>query len=372
MNSEPLAKYNALIESGILQPDSGQADVVARLNSLNEMLKPISFTQIFKKKPSPRGIYIHGDVGRGKSMLMDLFYESAEEKRKRRVHFHAFMQEVHERIHDYRQQLKKSVVKGDDPIPPVASDLSKSARLLCFDEFQVKDIADASILGRLFEALFSAGVIVVATSNRIPDELYQGGLNRHRFLPFIDLLKTRVDVLYLDSPTDYRLDRLKGYPVWFKPIGSAARNEMDNAFIRMTGGADAIRTTLSVKGREVVIPSSAQGVARFEFTDLCTANLGAADYLVLARTFHTVFIDNIPFLSPERRNEAIRFVNLIDALYEHKVKLLASAEADPTELYPLGDSAFEFRRTASRLYEMQSEDYFSLGHNSGPDITDEV
>lgn len=372
MNSEPLAKYNALIESGILQPDSGQADVVARLNSLNEMLKPTSFTQIFKKKPSPRGIYIHGDVGRGKSMLMDLFYESAEEKRKRRVHFHAFMQEVHERIHDYRQQLKKGLVKGDDPIPPVASDLSKSARLLCFDEFQVKDIADASILGRLFEALFSAGVIVVATSNRIPDELYQGGLNRHRFLPFIDLLKTRVDVLYLDSPTDYRLDRLKGYPVWFKPIGSAARNEMDNAFIRMTGGADAIRATLSVKGREVVIPSSAQGVARFEFTDLCAANLGAADYLELARTFHTVFIDNIPILSPERRNEAIRFVNLIDALYEHKVKLLASAEADPTELYPLGDSAFEFRRTASRLYEMQSEDYFSLGHNSGADITDEV
>ena len=372
MNSEPLAKYNALIESSILQPDSGQAEVVARLNSLHDALKPTGLSQIFKKKSSPRGIYIHGDVGRGKSMLMDLFYESATEKRKRRVHFHAFMQEVHERIHDYRQQLKQGLVRGDDPIPPVASALAKSARLLCFDEFQVKDIADASILGRLFEALFSAGVIVVATSNRIPDELYQGGLNRHRFLPFIDLLKTRVDVLYLDSPTDYRLDRLKGYPVWFKPIGPFARGEMDNAFIRMTGGAEAKRTNITVKGREVVVPSSAQGVARFEFTDLCAANLGAVDYLELARTFHTIFIDNIPVLSPERRNEAIRFVNLIDALYEHKVKLLASAEADPSELYPLGDSAFEFRRTASRLHEMQSEDYFGLGHNSGTDMIEEV
>lgn len=360
----PSDKYQELIKRGALQPDPGQAEVVARLDALHDALKQRGVSGSFKKKALPRGLYIHGDVGRGKSALMDLFYENAPEKRKRRVHFHAFMQEVHERIHTYRQQLRQGRVRGDDPIPPVAAALAKSARLLCFDEFQVRDIADASILGRLFEALFAAGVIVVATSNRSPDDLYLGGLNRHRFLPFIDLLKNRVDVLHLDSPKDYRLDRLKGHPVWFKPCGPAARGEMDAAFKRMTGGAQIARATVSVKGRDVIIPRSAQGVARFEFSELCEANLGAGDYLELARTFHTLFIDDIPVLSPERRNEAVRFANLVDALYEHRVKLLASAEADPAALCPEGDAAFEFRRTASRLQEMQSDAYFGLGHNS--------
>lgn len=361
----PLQKYNELIADGVLSEDEGQARVVARLDELHQGFARQNGRRfsLFSKPANLTGLYIYGGVGRGKSMLMDLFYETAPVTPKRRVHFHEFMQETHDRIHAYRQALKQRRVKGDDPLPPVAEEIARSAKLLCFDEFQVKDIADASILGRLFSALFEYGVVVVATSNRPPDDLYQGGLNRQRFLPFIELLKQRVDVLYLDSPTDYRLDRLKGRPVWFQPCGPKARKEMDAAFHRMTGGAAITPAELTVKGRVLKVPETAQGVARFPFAALCAANLGAGDYLALAQHYHTIFIDNIARLGPEKRNEAIRFVNLIDALYEHKVKLLASADAAPGELYPTGDSAFEFQRTASRLMEMQAEDYLAAGHN---------
>lgn len=369
MTSGPLPVYREKIARGEIAEDRAQANAAERLQHLADELAewkpgkkagPLAALGFGKPVTPPEGLYIWGGVGRGKSMLMDLFFETVEIAPKRRVHFHAFMQEVHERIFDWRQKEKEGEVKGSDPIPPVAALVAKEAALLCFDEFQVHDIADASILGRLFSQLFERGVVVVATSNRAPDGLYEGGLNRHRFLPFIDLVKTKMDVLHLDSETDYRLDRIRGLPVYHSPLGAQADQALDDAFEKLTDAAHGEPMTLSLRSRAVEVPEAMHGVARFSFSDLCARPLGAADYLKIAQCFHTVIIRDVPVMGPERRNEAKRFVTLIDALYEAKTKLIVSAEAPPENLYARGDGAFEFERTASRLMEMQSADYIAL------------
>ena len=359
----PLEKYDALIASGDLAGDAAQREVALRLTALHDALqKRHWWARLFgQNKTAPRGLYIYGDVGRGKSMLMDLFFAAAPVTAKRRVHFHAFMQETHERIFAYRQK-KKHGAKSHDPIAPIAKQIAARAKLLCFDEFQVKDIADASLLGRLFTALFAQGVVVVATSNHAPDGLYKGGLNRARFLPFIDLLKDTLDVLLLDSPKDYRLDRLKNRPVWVTPLGAAARDFMDEAFAALTHGAAAQKAVLKIKGRDLAVPQQAQGVARFSFAEICGADLGAGDYLLLAQNYHTLMIDDIPLLGAEKRNETLRFVHLVDALYEHKVKLLASAASTADGLCAENLAGVDFARTASRLTEMQGQDYMALSH----------
>ena len=360
------ARYRALVADGQVSEDMAQLVAAEALDALHAALaaRPAGrLAQLaqaagLRKTPPPRGLYLFGEVGRGKSMLMDMFVELAPVGKKRRVHFHAFMQETHARIHAWRQAHPKA----GDPMPAIAKALAKEVTLLCFDEFQVKDIADASILGRLFALLLDAGIVVVATSNRHPDDLYLGGLNRHRFLPFIDLLKARLDLHELGAAKDYRLARLQARPVWFSPCGPRARQALDERFDSLTEGVQAAPIALDLKGRSLPVRLAAGGVARLGFADLCVDARGAADYLALAGHFHTVLIDNIPQLEPQKKNEAVRFVTLIDALYEAKVKLIASADGPPQTLYPEGDEAFEFGRTVSRLMEMQSKDYLALPH----------
>lgn len=313
---------------------------------------------------APRGLYVWGSVGRGKSMLMDLFFDALPARRKRRVHFHAFMADVHERIHAWRGMLKRGEVKGDDPIAPVAAMLAEEASVLCFDEFVVTDIADAMILGRLFTALFGHGVVVVATSNVAPQNLYEGGLNRALFLPFIALLQERMEVMELNSRTDFRLEKLEGAPVYHVPADAAARAALDRAFHRLTGRDHGKMRALTVKGRQVEIPEAVGGVARARFGDLCAKPLAATDYLAIAQEFHTLILEDIPRMEFEQRNEAKRFILLIDTLYEARVKLLASAAAEPQDLYRAeqGREAFEFDRTVSRLIEMRSHEYLALAH----------
>jgi cell division protein ZapE len=369
------ARYEARIAAGEIERDRAQEAVVEKLDVLEQRLvdyrlarKSSALGWLFGRRETDkqplRGLYIYGDVGRGKTMLMDLFFETSAPVRKRRVHFHEFMSDVHERIHAYRQKLKAGEVKGDDPIPPVADALAQEAWLLCFDEFHVSDIADAMILGRLFTRLFAQGVVVVATSNVAPHDLYRGGLNRALFLPFIDLLDTRMETVRLDSRTDFRLEKLAGLPVWHVPPDARASAELDKAWARLTGDAAGAALDLRVKGRKVHVPKAAQGVARFLFTDLCSKPLAAADYLKIAHEFHTLIVDDIPVMDFARRNEAKRFIILIDTLYDHGVKLVASAEAEPTELYfaDFGQEAMEFHRTASRLIEMRSESYLARPH----------
>jgi cell division protein ZapE len=367
------ARYDALIASDRLEADPAQGALIDALAALAHRLayytptrRPNGLVRLIGVRPAepPRGLYIYGPVGRGKTLLMDLFYEAASTASKRRVHFHAFMADVHGRIHQWRLRHKAGQTTGDDPIAPVAADLAQDAWLLCFDEFSVNDIADAMILARLFTALFAAGVVVVATSNVAPDDLYKDGLNRALFLPFIALLRQRLDVHELQARADYRLEKLARAPLYYCPADAAAKAALDAAFERLTGHAKGAPHTIELLGRSLRVPEAYDGVARFAYADLCRQPLGAADFLAIARRFHTVFIDDIPVLDPERRNEVKRFINLIDALYDERVKLVASAAAEPAELLSGGDEfeAFEFARAASRLIEMRSADYLALAH----------
>jgi cell division protein ZapE len=313
----------------------------------------------------PKGVYLIGPVGRGKSMLMDLFYETVEEPKKRRTHFHVFMGEIHRLIDAWRKgdaaarRARFGQHKGDDPIPPVADVVAEQARLLCFDEFQVTDIADAMILGRLFEALFARGVTLVATSNRHPDQLYKDGINRQLFLPFIDLLKMRLEVVEVGGGHDYRLDRLRAAGTWFSPNDPDNARAFDRLWREMLGAEEETGAELEVLGRRITLPHASGGLVRASFASLCSVALGPNDYLALAQRFHTVFLEDVPKLTPSRREEARRFVILIDALYEAKARLIVLAEAQPAQLYPKGDGAFEFERTASRLEEMRSADWLA-------------
>jgi cell division protein ZapE len=361
----PLARFRARQAEGQLLHDPAQTLAAQKLQGLARALADyhpsqgesgwlVRFGLAEAPEKPPLGLYIFGKVGRGKSMLMDLFFESAPVALKRRVHFYEFMQEVHARIHARRAE------KGD-PIAPVAHAIAAEATLLCFDEFMVTDIADAMILGRLFQALFGAGVVVVATSNRAPDDLYKDGLQRELFLPFIALLKERLDVLELEGARDYRLERFIGRPVYFTPDDAAARAALAQAFADLTDNAAAPPATLPVQGRLVKVPRSARGVAWFEFAELCEAALGPADYLALCRNYRTFVVAGIPRLGPEQRNEARRFNIFIDTLYEAHGNLIASAAAAPADLYTEGDGSFEFARTVSRLIEMQSAAYIADG-----------
>lgn len=340
--------YAARVADGSLTRDPAQQAVLPEFERIRAALAEPVKKGLFRKTPEPpKGLYIWGGVGRGKSMLMDLFVESLNAP-ARRVHFHAFMQEIHTAIHKARQD------GVEDAIKPVAKSVSDSVRLLAFDEMQITDITDAMIVGRLFEKLFAAGVVVVTTSNRVPDDLYKDGLNRQIFLPFIDMLKTRMVVHELASATDYRQDRLAGAQVYFTPNDAAAKNEINRIWQELTGG-EQHSLTLHVKGREIELPRFHNGVARAKFYDLCGRMLGPADYLALADAVRVLIVEDIPRLSRSNFNEAKRFVTLIDALYEAKVRLIVSAAAEPEMLYIEGTGTFEFERTASRLREMQAE-----------------
>ncbi|MEM7492219.1 MAG: cell division protein ZapE [Pseudomonadota bacterium] len=346
---------DAQISKGRLSSDAAQLEAAKRLDDLLERLSNSGKRSwLFSKPKHVTGLYMWGGVGRGKSMLMDLFHD-ASPVQSMRVHFHDFMGRVHRRLGEARADEAVS-----DPIPPVAKRFASEAKLLCFDEFQVTQIADAMILSRLFEEMFDRGVTVVATSNRHPDELYKHGINRNLFTPFIGLLKDKCDVFELVSERDYRLERLTEAPVWYS--GADGGPQLDDAFARLTLNAVPQRTTLTVQGRKLLVEQQAAGVARFSFEELCARPLGAQDYLKIAATFHTVILHDIPVLSAAKRNEAARFVALIDALYEAKVKLVASAEAEPEVLYPKGDGSFEFQRTVSRLHEMRSVEYMAEEH----------
>jgi cell division protein ZapE len=341
--------YTRLTEEGVLRPDPAQIAALPEFERVHDaLLQPVR-KGLFRKAPEPpKGVYFWGGVGRGKSMLMDLFVQHLDGIPTRRVHFHAFMQEIHAAIHEAR---KRNV---EDAIAPVAAAVSASVRLLAFDEMQITDITDAMIVGRLFEALFKDGVVVIATSNRHPDDLYKNGLNRDLFLPFIALIKERMVIHELVSPTDYRQNRLSGSQVYFSPVNSASRRAMDEVWDDLAGGP-GIPLVLKVKGREVEIPAFRNGIARAGFHRLCGHHLGPGDYLALADAVKVLMIDDIPTLSRSNFNEAKRFVTLIDAVYEAKVRLICSAAAQPEMLYLEGEGTFEFERTASRLREMQSE-----------------
>jgi cell division protein ZapE len=362
------ARYAALVAAGELRPDPDQAAAVEVLDDLAEELAEtksrgsLLWRLAGRLQDPPAGVYMWGGVGRGKSMLMDLAFHSIPYAPKRRVHFHEFMLEVHERLRAERAK------EEGDPIPPVAKAIAAEAKLLCFDEMVINNSADAMILSRLFSQLLEAGVTVITTSNRPPRDLYRDGLNRELFLPFIALIERELKVVPLNGPTDYRLHRLGGMPTWHVPNGPAATAALREAFFRLTDyppedSANVPSEELKLPGgRMLHVPKSLKGVAVFSFRRLCGEARGASDYLAVARHFHTVIIVGIPRMGPDNRNDAARFVTLIDALYEHKVKLLAAADAEPQDLYVKGDGAFEFERTASRLIEMRSEDYLALGH----------
>jgi len=362
-------RYRHLVDTGAIERDAAQEAIAAALDRLIHDIaskrlaaKSSSLGWLFGKKQKPeavKGLYVHGGVGRGKTMLMDMFFELVPVRRKRRVHFNDFMADAHDRIQRHRLARKNGTTKEDDPIPPVARVLAEEAWVLCFDEFSVADIADAMILSRLFSALFAEGVVLVATSNVTPDELYRDGLNRQLFAPFVLLLKRHAEVVSLDAMKDYRLDRVNRLPVYLTPADASADRQMDETWRAMIDGYDPMPVDITVKGRHVAVPKAAGHAARFSFHDLCEKPLGARDFLAIAGRFDTIFIDHVPVLAEARRNEAKRFILLIDTLYDHKIRLVVSAEAPPVELYigKRGTEAFEFDRTASRLMEMQSHDW---------------
>jgi cell division protein ZapE len=366
--------YRARVAAGTIISDPAQASAAERLNDLGAKLRgydphphkpPNGWVgKLLRRKPvdegsdHPHGLYLVGEVGRGKSMLMDLFFESAAVPRKKRIHFHEFMQDAHRRFH----AIKRDNPAITDPIPPLADLIAEEASLLCFDEFQVHDIVDAMILGRLFEALFARLVVIVATSNTLPDDLFRGKPGRDAFLPFIALLKKNLDVLVLEAARDYRRERLHGLKAWHVPADSRADNALDHVFTELAAGTAPKPTSLTISGRKLPIPNAIPGAARFDFSALCGVPLGPGDYLALATHYPTLIIDGIPRLSPDNFDEARRFVTLIDALYEHRVKLYASAAANPDDLYRSGEGAAIFERTASRLEEMQSDAYLALPH----------
>jgi cell division protein ZapE len=367
------ADYQDLVASGAIEADAAQADAVEALAELEAQLanyrparKQGFLGRLFADKNggAPRGLYIHGEVGRGKTMLMDLFFQQSPVEHKRRAHFHEFMAEVHERIYAFRQDIARGEIADGDVVMLTAASIFDEAWLLCFDEFHVTDIVDAMILGRLFSRLFELGTVVVATSNVAPEDLYKGGLNRALFLPFIAQIEAHMDVLRLDARTDFRLEKLAGVKMWLVPADRAASAALDKAWARMTGNATGKPRDISIKGRLLHVPRSAHGVARFSFADLCEKPLGASDYLRLAHDYHTIMIDHIPVMDYAYRNAAKRFIALIDTLYDNAVKLMASAEADPLTLYRAteGVEVNEFKRTSSRLIEMSSESYLAMPH----------
>jgi cell division protein ZapE len=360
-----MTRYRALVAGGALSPDSAQALAVEKLQLLHQRLvgytpaRPrkvargfLGFGRKAAKADAPlNGLYIYGGVGRGKSMLMDLFFEGAPVARKRRVHFHAFMQEVHAGVHAARMSGVA------DPIPPVCDEIAESATLLCFDEVQITDITDAMIVGRLFQGMFERGVVVVATSNRHPDELYRNGLNRATFLPFIALIKERLDLHELDGPKDHRRGRMEAAEKYAAPLGPEADAAMQRAWDELTGGAAGAPLEIPLRGRSVRLPRFCDSVGRASFADLCEAPLGPADFLAIAQKARTLILERVPVLSRARNNEAKRLVTLVDALYEGGCRLIMSAAAEPDDLYVDGEGAFEFARTASRLDEMRSPDW---------------
>jgi cell division protein ZapE len=374
-------RYDHMVERDEVTRDAAQERLAKALDRLAQEIcdkristKSSSLGWLFarrREQQAVRGLYIHGGVGRGKTMLMDLFFELVPARRKRRAHFNDFMADVHDRINRHRQALKRGETKEDDPIPPVARSLADEAWVLCFDEFTVTDIADAMILSRLFSALFAAGVVLVATSNVAPDDLYRDGLNRPLFEPFIRTLKEHTDVFALDTGIDYRLEQLNGMPVYLTPVDAAAERMMDKAWDAMTRGAKPKPDEVVVNGRHVPVPRAAGRTARFSFAELCDAPLGARDFLALAARYDTIFIDRIPVLAEAKRNEAKRLILLVDTLYDRGTRLVVSAEAPPTVLYAgrKGAEAFEFERTASRLIEMQGKDWldaWSARHEQAP------
>ncbi len=375
-NSKLLDAYKALIKKGEIRPEPIQLNAMRRLQELANSLSEYSLqmgktgwrmrlSMSGRKKAPPNGLYFWGGVGRGKTMLMDLFFDHClvDQEQKKHVHFHAFMQEVHKRLHAFREAQKiGKVSKSRDPLTALSKVIVDRAWLLCFDEFHVSDIADAMILGRLFEALFKSGVIIVATSNRHPTDLYKDGLQRERFLPFIEICMEKMEIFEFNNGIDYRLEKLRSMNVYLISTGTEASAQLGRAFDQLSVGMSVRPGLLSVNGREVRIAKTAEGIAYTSFSDLCSMPLGPNDYLTIAECFHTLVLASIPRMGPTMRDQAKRFVTLIDALYDAKVKLICSAEASPNELYTEGEGAFEFERTSSRLIEMQSPDYMALPH----------
>jgi cell division protein ZapE len=372
------ARYAAALAAGKVERDTAQVAMVEKLARLESRIverrlarKSSSLGWLFasrgKTDTAVKGLYIFGDVGRGKTMLMDLFFEASPVQRKRRAHFHEFMIDVHERVHGFRQKMKVGEYAGEDPIELTAKALAREAWLLCFDEFHVTDIADAMILGRLFAQLFERGVVMVATSNVPPEEQYRDGLNRALFVPFIHLLEEHMEIVQLASRADFRLEKLAGMRVWYVPADAAADAALDDAWRRLTAGNGGAAQELALKGRTVHVPRAAMGVARFSFHDLCEQPLAAADYLRIAHEYHTIILDYVPVMTFDNRNAAKRFIILIDTLYDINVKLIASAEAEPDALYRAdeGFEAQEFKRTASRLIEMRSQAFLARPHGAG-------